>query len=321
MNIANKKSVTLSHYEELVLQAIRTITTALDAALDLEALASPACMAPLHFHRVFRGLCGETPLQMHRRLRLERAAWRLADGDDSVLRVALDAGYETHEAFTRTFRAAFGRTPTEYRVLTSPSERKPIARRAGVRKPSHRLQAACGVHVDGSAVLIPNDLFIHQGALAMDVQLEVRPEIRVAALAHAGPYNAIGSAFDRLSTLAGPAGLFALPNARMIAVYYDDPESTPADSLRSAAGVTTSLDAALPPNLHEIRLPEGRWACAVHRGSYDGLGDAWQRLLGQWLPNSGLRMGSGECYELYLNHPGNAREEDLETLLYVPIAS
>ena len=321
MYITSKKPVTLSHYEVLVLKAIRTIAAALDQALDLEVLASPACMAPLHFHRVFRGLTGETPIQMHRRLRLERAAWRLAEDDDPVLRIALDAGYETHEAFTRTFRGAFGRSPTEYRMLARPGERKQIAGEAGVHKPSHRLQAACGVHVDGSAILVPNDLFTHQGALAMDVQLEARPEIRVAAVAHDGPYNTIGSAFDRLGALAGPAGMFAVPKAQMIAIYYDDPETTPAEALRSAAGVTLALDAALPPALREIRLPAGRWARAMHRGSYGRLGDAWQRLLGQWLPNSGLRMGSGECYELYLNHPGNAREEDLETLLYVPIES
>ena len=155
----------------------------------------------------------------------------------------------------------------------------------------------------------------------MDVQLEDRPEIRVTALAHTGPYNTISSAFDRLSAVAGPAGLFALSNARMVAVYFDDPESAPADSLRSAAGVTTTMDVELPPALHEIRLPAGRWACAVHRGSYNNLGDAWQHLLGRWLPNSGLRMGSGACHELYLNHPGNSREEDLATLLYVPIES
>lgn len=149
MNISSKKPVTLSHYEVLALEAIRTITAALDTALDLEALASPACMAPLHFHRVFRGLCGETPLQMHRRLRLERAAWRLADGKDSVLRVALDAGYETHEAFTRAFRAAFGRTPTEYRVLASPRERKPIASEAGARKTLAWINARAETTVQG----------------------------------------------------------------------------------------------------------------------------------------------------------------------------
>ena len=124
----------------------------------------------------------------------------------------------------------------------------------------------------------------------MEVQLEIRPEIRVAALAHSCPYNTIGSAFDRLGALGGPAGMFAAPEASMVAIYYDDPESTPAELLRSAAGVTVALDAALPIALHEIRLPAGRWARSWHRGSYGDLGDAWQRLLGQWRPNSGLLM-------------------------------
>ena len=105
----------------------------------------------------------------------------------------------------------------------------------------------------------------------------------------------------------------------MIAIYYDDPETTPTESLRSAAGLTVDPNVKLPPSLREVRLPSGRWARMLHRGSYAGLGDAWQRLLGQWLPASGLRLGPGECYELYVNDPGSAREEDLETLLYIPI--
>ncbi len=314
MDFSTKKATTLSHYEGLVLQALRHVTAALDEALDLHALAAPACMAPLHFHRVFRGLVGETPLQLHRRLRLERAAWRLgAHHEQSVLHIALDAGYETHEAFARAFREAFGRSPSEHRALVASG---------GGRPPSHRLQAACGVHADGPVVVVPADaaaLFIHLGAQAMEVKLETRPEIRVAALAHLGPYNTIGAAFDRLGAIAGPAGLLASPAAQMIAVYHDDPETTPAAQLRSAAGVSVAAGAAIPQPLKELRLPAGRWACTLHRGPYAGLGDSWQRLLGQWLPASGLRLGRGECYELYLNHPGMAREDDLQTLIYVPV--
>jgi AraC family transcriptional regulator len=188
--------------------------------------------------------------------------------------------------------------------------------------PSHRLQAVCGVHADGPAVAFLADaaaLFTHLGAPAMEVRIETRPEIRVAALAHVGPYNTIGAAFDRLGAIAGRAGLLASPAAQMIAVYHDDPETTPAAQLRSAAGVSVAAGAAIPPPLQELRLPAGRWACMLHRGSYAGLGDSWQRLLGQWLPASGWRLGAGECYELYLNHPGRAREEDLATLTYVPL--
>jgi AraC family transcriptional regulator len=153
----------------------------------------------------------------------------------------------------------------------------------------------------------------------MNVEIETCPARRVAALSHVGPYNTIGVAFERLGAIAGAAGLFAQPGAQMIALYFDDPETVPAAQLRSAAGVTVPAGIALPPALHEVLLPAGRWAHALHRGSYAGLGDAWQRLLGQWLPASGHRMASGECFELYLNHPGQVSEDRLETRLYVPL--
>ncbi len=313
MDFAAKRPATLTHYEALVLQALKRVAASLDEALDLQALAAPACMAPLHFHRVFRGLVGETPLQLHRRLRLERAAWRLAARpEESVLHIALEAGYETHEAFTRAFREAFGRSPTEQRALAA----------AGGRAPSHRLQAACGVHAAGPAVEFPAEaaaLFTHLGAPAMDVSIEIRNEIRVAALAHVGPYNTIGAAFERLGELAGPAGLLSTPAALMIAIYHDDPETTPAAQLRSAACVSVGSKAAIPAPLLELRLPAGRWASTLHRGPYAGLGDSWQRLLGQWLPSSGLRMGAGDCCEVYLNLPGAVPEQDLRTLLCVPV--
>ncbi len=39
-------------------------------------------------------------------------------------------------------------------------------------------------------------------------RVETHPESRVAALAHAGPYDTIGAAFDRLGAIAGrPAAL------------------------------------------------------------------------------------------------------------------
>ena len=153
----------------------------------------------------------------------------------------------------------------------------------------------------------------------MDVRIEDLPEMRVAVVLHSGPYNTITSAFTKLAEIAGPAGLFGQPTTRMIAIYYDDPESKSVELLRSAAGLTVSSDTALPSQLTEVRLPAGRWACAIHQGSYGSLGTAWQRMLGEWLPSSGLRRGSGECFEQYLNTPAEVREEDLRTLLYVPI--
>jgi GyrI-like small molecule binding domain len=83
----------------------------------------------------------------------------------------------------------------------------------------------------------------------MDVEITNMPNLRVAAMRHTGPYNQIPVAFERLGAIAGPAGLFRQPGAEGIAIYYDDPESTAQDRLRSDAGVVVPDGVALPPGL------------------------------------------------------------------------
>src|SRR4029453_17849464 len=101
------KPDTRSFYARAVQAAIEHIAQHLDDALELEALARIACLSSFHFHRVFRGMVGETPLELTRRLRLERAAWRLKDKQQAITEIAFAAGYETHEAFTPEFRVAY----------------------------------------------------------------------------------------------------------------------------------------------------------------------------------------------------------------------
>lgn len=73
----------------------------LSEEIGLDELARAAAYSPFHFHRLFRSATGETVRQYQRRLRLERAAYFLTHGQDDILKLALDAGYGSHEAFTR----------------------------------------------------------------------------------------------------------------------------------------------------------------------------------------------------------------------------
>jgi len=298
------KPETRSFYAQAVQRVIEQIAAHLDEALDLETLAGSASLSPFHFHRVFRGMVGETPVELIRRLRLERAAWSLANSDRSVTEIAFDAGYETHEAFTRAFREHYS---------TSPS---------GFRERKHQrieLAAPCGVHFapDGR---VPAFIARDSGGRTMNVEIKNMPEVRVATVRHIGPYNQIPEAFERLGATAGPAGLFRKPGAAMIAIYHDDPDSTPQHQLRSDAAIAVADDVPLPPGLEEQRLPAGRYACAVHVGPYEKLGDAWARFMGEWLPASGNRLGSGVSYEIYRNNPTQVPKEELRTEMYVPLA-
>ena len=309
------RPATRSFYEAIVGTAVARIAGALDEAVDLGALAAEAGLSPLHFHRIFRGLVGETVLELHRRLRLERAATSLVRSEAPVTAIAFDAGYETHESFTRAFRDAFGRPPSEFRTRAR-TECSECAIWHG-----DWLTARCGIHFietrdpeDISASLV-----LTVGGSTMQVEITSLPQQRVASVRHVGPYNLISEAFGRLGAIAGPAGLFGRPGAKMIAIYHDDPEAVPAAELRADAGVVVAGDGAIPSALVEIRIPAGRYARTLHVGPYDDLGDVWSRFMGGWLVENGHRVGDGPCYELYLNDPTTTAPKALKTELYCPI--
>ncbi len=100
--------------EEMVRAAIRPILVS-DQAPSPEDMADAAAYSRFHFHRVFKSVMGETPGELRRRLLLERAAFQLARGPDSVTEIAFTAGYESLEGFIRSFRRAFGLSPSSMR--------------------------------------------------------------------------------------------------------------------------------------------------------------------------------------------------------------
>ena len=85
-----------------------------------EELAARAYLSRFHFDRVVTAAAGETPARLRRRVLLERAAFRLVTSDATVLEVAIEAGYSSHEAFTRAFRRAYGSAPAGWRVAPGP---------------------------------------------------------------------------------------------------------------------------------------------------------------------------------------------------------
>lgn len=79
------------------------------------ALAARVHLSRFHFDRVVSAAAGEPPATLRRRILLERAAHRLLTSGDEVLEVAIDAGYSSHEAFTRAFRRTYGSAPSQWR--------------------------------------------------------------------------------------------------------------------------------------------------------------------------------------------------------------
>ncbi len=295
------KESTLRFYKERMARVLAYIQQQLDAPLALEDLAERARISPFHFHHVFTGMMGETPMGHVRRLRLERAALRLKEGRRPVIDIALEAGYETHEAFSRAFKNAFGVSPSQFRTRHNGV--------AAAKAPSgvHYLQGYALRHFKTTR-LKPK---------TMKVTIQKFPATRVAYIRHVGPYNECGVAWERVCGLLGPTG--DLAGAQFIGVSYDSPETTPASQLRYDACVT--VDEKFQPfgELKVMVIPGGEYARLTHAGPYQNLGASYKYLLGQWLPRSGRELRATPCFEIYLNSPDSTAPEDLLTDIYAPL--
>lgn len=169
------KPDTLLDYGRRIARVVDHIAAHLDEALELERLAAVACFSPYHFHRIYRAMTGETAADTLRRLRLHRAAGDLVKGGDGMVQVARRAGYGSVEAFTRAFGQVYGLSPGAYRRqgrLVPPPDQPPDEER--------------NMH---------------------DVTIRDLPPLRVAAMAHQGPYMDIGTTFERLYAWAAGRGL------------------------------------------------------------------------------------------------------------------
>ncbi len=90
-----------------------------DPGVSAEELAGRAYLSRFHFDRLVSASAGEAPGALRRRILLERAAYRLTTRPErTVLDIAVEAGYSSHEAFTRAFTNAYGTAPTAVRDTT-----------------------------------------------------------------------------------------------------------------------------------------------------------------------------------------------------------
>jgi AraC-like DNA-binding protein len=80
------------------------------------SLAEHAGMSRTVFAERFTRLLGEAPLTYVARCRMQLGARLLETTDDTVLQIALNAGYESEAAFNRAFKREFDLPPARYRT-------------------------------------------------------------------------------------------------------------------------------------------------------------------------------------------------------------
>jgi len=88
----------------------------------IEQLARLTGLTARQLERLIKRRYHLTPVQLLARTRIEAAMQQLAQGGESVAKIASACGYSDQSAFTRQFKAAVGMTPTRYRSVSRGEE-------------------------------------------------------------------------------------------------------------------------------------------------------------------------------------------------------
>jgi AraC family transcriptional regulator len=242
--------------------------------LTLDAIAGVAGVSRYHVSRVFGEAIGRPITRYVRGRRLTEAARALAAGAQDILTVALEAGYGSHEAFTRAFREQFGLTPESVRAQR---------------------------HVDNLELVEAHTMNMAMNHSILpelaDPRFENRNAFLVAGLSVRYDYESCGAGIPAQWQRFGPY-IGNVPGQAGSAAYgvrYNSDDN----GLDYLCGVEVGEFSQLQPELSRVRVPANRYAVFTHSGHISGIRSTWYTIWNKWLPKSGHQLADAPDFERY----------------------
>ena len=251
-------------------KALWFIETRLAGELSLAEIACFSGVSRYHLLRAFGEATGQSVMRHVRGRRLTEAARRLAAGAPDILTVALDAGYASHEAFTRAFRDQFGLTPEAVRIQR---------------------------HLDNIALVEP---------IRMDESLIIELEpprfengrmLLIAGIGERYTFetnHGIPRQWERLQPHLG-----TIPGQVGRTDYGVCCNGDGAGNFDYVAGVEVSSFDDMPDGFSRVRIPARRYAVFSHRDHISRIRATVYTIWNKWLPASGHEHADAPDFERY----------------------
>ncbi|SSB97766.1 transcriptional regulator, AraC family [Pseudomonas sp. 43mfcvi1.1] len=250
-------------------RALWYIELELESQLDLGCVARHCNMSPFALARLFALSTGWSVMRYVRARRLSQAALTLRRGAPDILQVALDAGYGSHEAFTRAFCDLFGFTPKQVRG-----------------------------HEDEHLSLVePLRMKERKLITLSEPRFETRAEFFIAGLGDR-------FTFDKNEGIVGLWQAFSpylgqVPNQVNNGSYglCCNPELD--GSFEYIASTEVSCVEGLPPAFRYFRVPQQNYVVFRHQGHISTIHQTFFTIFNHWLPESEYELADAPEFEQY----------------------
>lgn len=157
----------------------------------------------------------------------------------------------------------------------------------------------------------------------MDVRIERRDPVHIAAVRHVGPYNEVGDAWKTLMKWGWTKMMFG--KTETFGLCFDDPDVTPAERIRYEACMVVKPDTKVKGDIIIRELPGGAFAVAVHEGPFDTISATYATLCAQVvstaIDGTSWKLGDPPSREVYLMDPRKTVPADMRTEIWMPVSA
>ena len=283
---------TVHAYAERFNRIFDYIDRHLDDPLTVAELSRLAHFSRFHFQRQFSEYVGLSVTRYIQLLRLRRASYQLVfNRQRRIIDIALDAGFENPESFSRAFKKSFAQTPSQFRDQPA------------WQPWNERMQ-------------LPE----RERSIPMQVKIVDFAETIIAVLEHRGAPALINESVTKFIDWRKSSGLSPATASRTFGLAYDNPDAVEPQDFRF--DICGEIDEPVPDNPQGIvtkRIPAGRCASVRHFGSTDRIGESAYYLYRDWLPDSGEELRDFPLFFHYLKLMPETPEHELVTDVYLPL--
>lgn len=237
---------------------------------SLACIAEASGVSRYQLLRAFGAATGRSVIRYVRARRLTEAARVLAGGAHDILGVALDAGYASHEAFTRAFRDMFLVTPEHVRAQASTAS----------------LALVEPIRMDAS-LIVP----------LQPPRFETGRTLLIAGLGERYTFETnqgIPLLWQRFAPHIG-----SIPGQVGDHAYGVCCNADGTGSFEYIAGCEVARFDGLPDDCRRVRIPEHRYVVFTHSDHISAIRGTWYTIMNQWFPQSGHAMADAPDFERY----------------------
>lgn len=251
-------------------KAIWYVERHFEGDLSLDQIAAHSGVSRFHLSHAFLARTGQPLMTYVRGRRLSEAARQLANGAPDILTVALGAGYNSHEAFTRAFRDQFGLTPEAVRAQ---GDLQQLALVEAIRMDQSVKETLTPPRfVDGKLLLLVGISEHYSCASSAGIPAQWQK-----FLPH---FPNVPGQLDR----------------KAYGAKYNFDDEGNFDYL---CGVEVADFSRVPTGWAHLRIPEHRYVVFTHAEAISTIRRTWATIWDAWFPASGHEVADGAHFELY----------------------